>query len=182
MTRHLASTVFVAGAVLLTAGKVVAEGVTDTVEVTLDGVAQIWPVVGPDADFPAESVHFRDFGFVWQASLQAVGPVPSASDEADDVAAPVLTITFSGLDGDIAATEASIVLVTGPDARRYVSAEGDGGLVLVEQLDLADDSALTAGSFEAQLCLREGVFATAETEDCHTVTGRFSARLPRDDL
>ncbi len=182
MTRHLASTVFVAGAVLLTTGPVVAEGVTDTVEVTLDGVAQIWPIIGPDSEFPAEDVHFRDFGFVWQASLQAVGPAPSPSDEAEEAVAPVLTITFSGLDGDIAATEASIVLVTGPDARRYVSAEGDGGLVQVEQLDLADDAALTAGSFEAQLCLREGVFSPAGTEDCHTITGRFSARLPRDDL
>ena len=150
-----------------------------------DGVAEIWPIAVHDAESPDPNLHFRDFGFVWQASLVATGPVPDAAldeDDADDsVPGPSLILTFSGVNGDIAATEASIVLTTAPDGRRHVSAEGDADLVQVDRLDLTEDMAVTAGRFDAVLCARERVFVAPDPDDCVNVSGRFSAWLPRDD-
>lgn len=185
MRRRLVPVLIAAVPGLMAAAPAASAGAGGTVELIQDGIAEIWPIADHDAEFPDPNLHFRDFGFVWQASLVALGPVPEAdpaTEDADDFTpGPSLIITFSGVNGDIAATEASIVLTTAPEGRRYVSAEGEPDLVQVEALDLTEDMAVTTGRFDAVLCARERVFAAPDPDDCVNVSGRFSARLPRDD-
>lgn len=179
MFRKLAVTGLAAVVGLFPAGAARA-GEAGTVDLLLDGVAQVWMLADHDPDAPDPDLHFRDFGFVWQASLIAVGPLSLDAVEGDPLQAPTLVITFSGFDGEIDATEASILLTTAPDGRRYVSVEGDESLVHVDMLELLEDVALADGAFEARLCFRERLFTASDPEDCVDVSGRFSARLPRE--
>ncbi len=141
----------------------------------IDGVSGVWQTLRPEEDEAGRGTNYRDFGFVWQVGL--LGRPADAPDDKGDR----LAISFSGMDGEIEATEALIVLFDADSGRSFYSADANAGLVAVERLDLNTGKAFVEGRFAASLCFRDGLFSAPDPEDCREISGRFVTRLPLDE-
>jgi catechol 2,3-dioxygenase-like lactoylglutathione lyase family enzyme len=150
-----------------------AEDVLGEVALRIGAEDLVWLVRSPGADTEIPETGYRDFGFVWQVRLSALG------DGADGVAG-VLHVVFSGPSGAVAPNERLIVFEDETSGKRYVSADDDDGAVIVEQLDLGERTGFAAGRLQSRLCARDGLFFAADPEDCLSIEGSFRARLPVD--
>lgn len=150
-----------------------AEDVLGEVALRLGVHDLVWLVRSPSADAEIPETGYRDFGFVWQVRLSALG------DGSDGVAG-VLQVVFSGPNGEVAPNERMIVFEDGTSGKRYVSADDDDDAVILEQLELGERTGFAAGRLHARLCAREGLFFATDPEDCVSIEGSFRARLPVD--
>ena len=150
-----------------------AEDVLGEVALRLGAQDLVWLVRAPAAGAEIPETGYRDFGFVWQVRLSALG------DGADGLAG-MLQVVFSGPNGEVAPNERLIVFEDETSGKRYVSSDNDEGAVIVEQLDLGEQTGFAAGRLHSRLCALEGIFSTTDPEDCLSIEGSFHARLPVD--
>jgi len=152
-----------------------ADEVIGEILAVIESTPTVWQTQLPEGDDVSRGTNYRDFGFVWQVSLLG-RPPEDAGDEGDR-----LVIGFSGIDGEIEATEAMIVLFKADGGRSYYSAEAGDGLVQVSRLELKKGKAFAEGLFAATLCFKEGLFSAPDPDDCLEISGTFTSRLPLDD-
>jgi hypothetical protein len=144
-----------------------------TIDGTLNGESRTWRTLGAGENNEATATIQR-FGPVSTLSIQGHDP------NSDAMMRGVLTIN-TGVMGSETATELMDTSVgyfpQGMGRAFYIADEEAGSIeLLFDQADFQEDG-VVGGTVSAELCLKTGIFASADEEDCIHLKVRFETQL-----
>ena len=141
---------------------------------SMNGEDRIWYTLYDSESGGGSNTGFDDFGVLRAVNLQGY-------PENRDGLMEVLSISISVAPESNDVLEARIMFVPERMARAYVSDEDDmSELVLIEELELEEEGGFITGTFAAELCFKDGMFANPDPEDCIVLEGRFHTELVRN--
>ena len=92
----------------------------------------------------------------------------------------VVQITFMVMRGSLEPIQQEVIFAPEGMSRIWTSLDGED-LITIESLDTSAPIGAVSGRFSGRVCLKSGIMAEPDPDECRDIEGTFASRLPHQD-
>lgn len=170
VTTGLMTGALVIGALAMGAGTAAAQDSIGEMTATIDGTQKSWRMLGPDGSGQDYNTGLRMFGPM--ANVSAMGFPPGRITMRGSV-----QLSFTMLPGSLDTMEQEVIFAPEGMGRIWSTLPEENALTIT-RFETDSEGGMVAGEIAGRLCLKESLFADPDPDNCQSIEGSFSTRLP----